>query len=181
MIAVAGLIGLGIPGVYKLHARNGSLPGALFATTLGLVRKPFLSIGAMAALLAVTGCALVPTPFACTTIGYTAVASVDISQPTAGLRLELCAGERCTPGPVEVPVEIGATATPLPTGVFELSGNSRTGWTATFLDAQPQLGYRLTDKLGTVAAEGYIDVEWIRVDGSEQCGGNMRADVVIDL
>lgn len=134
-----------------------------------------------AVLLALAGCAGIPAPFACPAIGYSSVASIRLSEPATGLQLELCSGSDCTPGPVEMPVQIGSTATPLPTGILRLDGNSETGWTATLLDAPTQMGFRLSDGDGTTVREGAVDVEWTRVDGTEQCGGNQEADIVIAL
>lgn len=80
-----------------------------------------------------------------------------------------------------MPVEVGSTATPLSTGIFQLDGNSEEGWTATLLDAPPHLGYRITDITGDTVQEGSVDVEWTRVDGTARCGGNQKADVEITL
>ncbi|KQP67822.1 hypothetical protein ASF40_20030 [Microbacterium sp. Leaf288] len=132
-------------------------------------------------ILALTGCASFPIPFACPAIGYSSAASVQLSAPTAGLSLELCSGEDCLPGPVEEPVKVGSTATPIATGVFGLEGDSVGGWTATLLDSPALMGYRVSDADGAIVQEGIIDVDWARIDGTEQCGGNQHADVIIDL
>lgn len=124
--------------------------------------------------VALAGCAS-PYPFVCTTIGYSRTAHVFLSDPRPGLTIELCDGNDCIPGPVEMPVEIGATAEPVQTGVVALDGDSATGWTAVFLGGQPVLGYRVTDSTGGIVAEGFADVDWERVDGTEQCGGNRQA------
>lgn len=118
--------------------------------------------------------------FACPAIGYSSVASIDLVEPREGLQLELCAGKGCTPGPVEMPVEIGSTANPLATGIYHLDGNSKTGWTATLLNTPTRMGYRVAQADGiTTIAEGYLAVEWTRVDGSAQCGGNHAAELLI--
>lgn len=130
-----------------------------------------------AALVLLTGCA--PPLVACPAILYLATAYVELDDPRPGLTLELCDGAGCTPGPVEAPVEIGATSTPIETGVSALRGSSATGWTATLLAGQPVLGYRLTDAAGTVVAEGEVDADWVRIDGDDRCGGNREARIVI--
>lgn len=124
-----------------------------------------------------TGCG--PIGFACTAIGHSSIARITLADPRPGLSLELCDGGECTPGPVERPVEVGATEQPPQTGVTGLDGDSVSGWTASFLGGQPVLGYRLTDAAGTVVSEGSVDVEWVRIDGTERCGGNTEADVVL--
>ena len=125
-----------------------------------------------------TGCAS-SYPFACTAIGYGSTAYVALGNARPGLAIELCDGDGCIPGPVEMPVEIGATEEPADTGIFSLEGDSVTGWSAALLGGQPVLGYRLTDSTGAIVAEGYVDVDWVRVDGTEQCGGNREARVEI--
>ena len=128
-----------------------------------------------ASLLMLTGC--VPPFFACSAIGYGSVAHIELDEPRPGLQLELCDGEDCTPGPPEQPAEIGATEVPAATGVFALAGNSTDGWSANLLGGQPVLGYRLMDAAGTVIGEGTVDADWVRIDGSERCGGNRTAEI----
>ena len=145
------------------------------------MRRLASSIVAAALILALTGCTSFPIPFACPAIGYSSAASIQLSAPTAGLSLELCSGEDCTPGPVEEPVEVGSTATPLSTGIFGLEGDSIAGWTATLLDSPALMGYRVSDAAGAIVQESILDLDWVRIDGTEQCGGNRHADVVIDV
>lgn len=120
----------------------------------------------------------------CTTIGYTSMAHIQLAEPRPGVRLELCDGEGCAPGPPTEPVAIpspGASAPPAApdTGVASLTGDSATGWAAEFFVGQPVLGFRLTEIGRTEPVEGFVDVDWIRVDGSEECGG--PRDVEIQL
>lgn len=145
------------------------------------MRKLLFSAVTTALLLVLTACAGVLGTFACAAIGYSSVASIRLSEPTAGLRLELCSGSECTPGPVEMPVEVGSTATPLLTGILQLDGNSEAGWTATLLTAPSQMGFRITDGNGATVKGGYVDVDWVRIDGTEECGGNHESDIVIPL
>lgn len=102
-----------------------------------------------------TGC--VPPFVACPAIGYGSVAHIELVEPRAGLELELCEGQNCVPGPVEMPVEVGATESPIPTGVFELAGDSVNGWSASLNSGQPVLSYRLTDEDGIVVSEGITE------------------------
>ena len=126
-------------------------------------------------LVLLTGC--VPPFFACTAIGYSSVAQIELLEPRPGLELALCEGEDCTPGPVEMPIEVGSTESPIPTGVFELTGDSSNGWFAALNSGQPVVGYRLTGEDGSVVTEGSIEADWVRVDGTEQCGGNRVAEI----
>ena len=124
-------------------------------------------------LVVLTGC--VPPFFACTTIGYSS--AIELVEPRPGLQLELCDGEGCTPGPVESPIEMGSTETPISTGGFDLTGDSANGWSADLLGGPPVLGHRLTDGDGAVVAEGFVEADWVRIDGTDQCGGNRLADI----
>lgn len=63
------------------------------------------------------------------------------------------------------------------TGVFTLVGDGVSGWTADFVGGQSVVGYRLIDTVGGVIAEGSIDVDWVRVGGTERCGGPMEAEI----
>lgn len=145
------------------------------------MRSLLAGLGVVAC-LAVTGCA--PPGFACPAIGWVNVAYVTLAQPTAGVTLHLCDGEDCEPGPPEVPQEApttpGATATPtVETGVFEITGDSMTGWVASFSGSQDVVGYRLIAADGVAFAEGSIDVEWVQVGGDERCGGPHEAEIVL--
>lgn len=62
-----------------------------------------------------------------------------------------------------------------------LEGDSVAGWTATLLDSSAAMGYRVSDAAGAIVQEGILHVDWVRIDGTEQCGGNRHADVVIDV
>jgi hypothetical protein len=114
------------------------------------------------ALAALVGCSGVECP----AMAYGSVASIEMSDARPGLSLELCGGEGCIPGDT-------ADSAPM------VAGDSDLGWTAAWtLNSPRQVGYRLTDGPTTVA-EGYVDVTWTRIDGSEQCGGNQEAIVLL--
>lgn len=66
-------------------------------------------------------------------MGYGSTVYVTLEDPRPDLTIELCDGDGCIPGPVELPVEIGATEKPVDTGIFSLEGDSATGWTADLL------------------------------------------------
>lgn len=130
-------------------------------------------------LVLLTGC--VPPFAACPAVGYGSIVRIQLGEPRPGLELGLCEGVGCVPGPVERPVEVGATEPAAPTGVFDLTGDSATGWSASMNSGQPVLGYRLTDDEGIVVADGTTELDWVRIDGTEQCGGNRVAEVRLPL
>lgn len=124
-----------------------------------------------------SGCA--PFGISCPAIGYGSTAYITLDQPRTGVTLEVCDGEGCTPGPAMEPTGVGVTEEPVETGIHQLTGDSSTGWSASMLGGQPVLGYRLVDDTGAVIAEGSVDVEWVRIDGDDRCGGNRAAQVVL--
>ncbi|WP_150951562.1 hypothetical protein [Microbacterium testaceum] len=102
----------------------------------------------------------------CPAIGYSSTLTIETALPSHDLLLSLCAGADCIP-------EEGAE------GPF-LSGDAEAGWTASFFSGDTQvIGYRLTDATGTVLAQGHVEPEWVRVDGTAECGGNTRAALTI--
>ncbi|MFB7890979.1 hypothetical protein ACFC1I_02090 [Microbacterium sp. NPDC056044] len=40
---------------------------------------------------------------------------------------------------------------------------------ATLLDSPALMGYRVSDAAGAIVQEGILDVDWVRIDGTEQC------------
>lgn len=120
----------------------------------------------------------------CPAIGYFSVAHVTLSEPRPGVTLELCDGEECEPGPPLAPAglqEIRTSAPPVndDTGILKLSGNSQEGWSAEFIGGQPVIGYRLSAAFGEVITEGSVEVDWVRIGGTPQCGGPREARVTL--
>lgn len=80
------------------------------------------------------------------------------------------------------PAQIGDTHQPNDTNLQDLSGSSEVGWRVTFiLGGESTMGYRLTDGTGVIVDEGYVNVDWVRIDGSEQCGGTQQATVELPV
>lgn len=124
------------------------------------VAPALLNLGIVATLL--SGCSF----NACTTVGYPADLDIVLSEPTPGLELELCLGADCEPGDDDT---------------LSTTGDSSAGWSASVVNAFDTARYWVTDQAGATVTEGELPVEWIRVGGSEQCGGPMEASLVIDL
>ncbi|MFG6277599.1 hypothetical protein [Microbacterium sp. 5K110] len=125
------------------------------------MRRSVVGLALVGALLPLTGC--VPPMVACPAIGYSSTLFLDLDTPTTGLALELCDGEGCTPSP---------------TSDFEPT-ETATGWVVSPLSAFEVVGYRVTDATGTVVREGSVRPDWKRIDGSERCGGNTEARVIL--
>ena len=129
-----------------------------------------------------TGCTGI-FPVACPAVGYSSSATITLQSPRSGLTLEVCDGEGCEPGPPAEPLRIGGEVEPRDDGDFaELSGSSLDGWSAVFMiGGEPVLGYRLTDEADVIVGEGHMPVDWVRIDGSEQCGGNREARITLPV
>lgn len=129
--------------------------------------------------------ACVPPGFVCTTVGYSTVAQIVLAEPREGVSLELCDGESCEPGQPMMPEEIqpaGTSREPVvDTGIMSIRGDGVTGWSADMLGGHPMLGYRVTDASGVVITEGSVEVEWVRVGGTEQCGGPREARIELPV
>lgn len=121
--------------------------------------------------VALTGCGA--TVEACPAIGYGSTATITLKTPQPGLTLEVCDGESCSPA---------LPSTPGQTSLSDLNGSSAEGWTAHFiLGGKAMMGYRLTDASSSIIDEGYVPVDWVRIDGTEQCGGNQEASVELPV
>lgn len=133
-----------------------------------------LSLGIVAT---ISGCTL--PVFACPAIGYSSIVSVTLEKPQPGLTLTLCDGEGCEP--VGAQLSSGGETEPgsSTSGVMSISGDSENGWEAWMWAGKPVLGYRLSDSAGNEVASGFVDTTWVRVSGSEQCGGNRQAEVTL--
>jgi hypothetical protein len=129
-----------------------------------------------AASLALSAC-VPPVGFACPAIDYGRTVRITLTDPRPDLHLLLCNGEGCMPPATEGPQSAGP-APPRDT-VVTTRGDSVGGWTAEPIGYGPAFGYRLRDAAGVVVAQGEIAVEWVRVGGTERCGGPLEADVVL--
>jgi hypothetical protein len=100
--------------------------------------------------------------------------TITLDDPRPDLFLELCVDACADPDEAGAPSrdEPWAAGSSIPA-----SGDSLAGWTASPFMGTEALGYRLQDAAGAVTAEGTVEIEWVRVGGSEQCGGPLEADV----
>lgn len=77
------------------------------------------------------------------------------------------------------PVRTTPTSVAADTGVLRITGDSTSGWSATFTGGQPVIGFRITDGAERVIREGYVDADWVRVGGTERCGGPREAGITL--
>ncbi|SDH50623.1 hypothetical protein SAMN04489720_1457 [Agrococcus jejuensis] len=136
-----------------------------------------LGLVATTALAATVTAACAPLPVACPAVGYFSTLSVTLAEPRDDVALELCLSAGCAPAPLDELASDEAIAD----GLFgEASGDGLEGWTISIMSGGTDaVGYRLLDVAGTVLAEGEVEPEWVRVGGSEQCGGPTEAEIVL--
>lgn len=134
------------------------------------------ALAAATTLVASATAACLPLPVACTTIGYSSTLTVTLAEPRPDATLELCLAEGCTPAPLE---ELSSDEAFAEGRFGEASGDGRSGWTVVLGGGGDAVGYRLLDADGAVLAEGEVEPDWVRVGGSEQCGGPAEAEVVL--
>lgn len=121
----------------------------------------------------------------CPAVGYFNTAHLMLSEPRPGLNLELRAEYTTEPEPTNAPMEYFTTGDPSleamnETGVDDLTGNSVSGWTAvTNTSAPPTFGYRITDASRATVAEGSVEVAWVQIGGTTECGGPKEADITL--
>lgn len=121
----------------------------------------------------------------CSAVGYFNTAHLTLSEPRPGLNLELRAEYGAEPSPADAPVEYLTTGDQSleavnETGVEDLTGNSVSGWTAVVsVSAPPIFGYRVTDASRTTVAEGSVEVDWVQLGGTTECGGPKEADITL--
>ncbi|GAA4046572.1 hypothetical protein [Agromyces indicus] len=120
----------------------------------------------------------------CPAVAYSNTARLTLSEPRSGLLLELSREDSSEPDSTKTPVEFRRTGDqPLQvveeTGVDDLTGDSATGWTAQLVGAYPTLLYRIIDDSRTMVAEGSVEVDWVQVGGTPECGGPMEADITL--
>jgi len=118
----------------------------------------------------------------CPAIGYGNVARVSLAEPRGGLNLELCSDAPCELEPAPSPMSSPSPEEDIDSilSVPAISGSSEGGWDVSFtMYAPASFGYVLRDSADAVVGSGEVAVEWTRVDGSEECGGNGEAIVVI--
>lgn len=160
------------------------------------MRMRRLGFVAATALAASATVACMPLPVVCTTVGYASVLTVTPAEPRPDISLELCVTEGCTPrafdeAPSDQPIEVceteecitGAPEEPAASaddGIWQIeSGDGRDGWTVSIFSGGTVVAYRLLDADGALLAEGEVEPDWVRVGGSEQCGGPAEAEVVL--
>lgn len=159
--------------------------------------KLVVPVAAFVLLLASSGCSSPPVPRECPAIGYSTVIPVQISGSRAGLvaAVQVCSEEQdCSKGvPFGPPLEpsappappapsADATSAPSDDGSARLFSHFMTSridqqnWQIeTDMVAPTAVTAQALDVHGVVLVRDEASLEWTRISGSEQCGGDSRS------
>ena len=135
------------------------------------------AIGAVAGLvtaLALSGCGPV---VACPAIGYLATLTVRVEGDLGRIgEVRLCIEEACTPGadPSSLPV-------PLSTVSLQAHDPGSAEWRFTMMPSSSGFTVRVLDTAGSTLVDTAADADWVRVGGTEQCGGPTEATVTVRI
>jgi hypothetical protein len=156
---------------------------------------------ALALVMAVSGCSLTAGGLACTAIGHSTVIPIEITGPqmSSVAAVQLCSDDNdCSsgtpfeapkplrtvqPSPPELPGIPASTASNnAPSGpfsYFRTSYLSHGHWEIQTDMVQPSaVTARALDLDGVVLAEVEASLEWTRISGTEECGGNQRSTTI---
>ncbi|WP_459980068.1 hypothetical protein [Isoptericola variabilis] len=107
-----------------------------------------------------------PPPQACPAIGYSSVLTVTLEGDTSDVAvLQVRDGEQWQP-PYPPDAEVPAIPTTHDGGT----------WTFTLFSPPNQIALRALDDDGDVLARTEVDVGWVRVGGTPECGGPTEAE-----
>ncbi|MGH3588128.1 MAG: hypothetical protein ACRDQ0_17625 [Pseudonocardia sp.] len=128
-----------------------------------------VGIVVVAVAAAIVGPRLSPPGQACPAIGYSSVLEVTLTGDTSAVaHLQVRDGDRWQP---PFPSGPDATAPAIP--------SSRDGdtWAFTLFYPPNPIALRAVDEGGDVIARTEVDVDWVRVGGTAECGGPMEGHV----
>ena len=133
----------------------------------------FTAVLLAGATVGLTGCT--PLPSACPAVGWSNALTVELEGDTSGVsEVQLCTDDGCAPAE-----NIDPTG---PLGQISVAGRTGDTWSfstgMTNLDA---LTVRTIAADGAVISETEVTPEWVRVGGSEQCGGPGEATVTVQI
>lgn len=156
-------------------------------------------LGASVLLTAVIGCSMQVVPTACPAIGHSTVIPIEVIGTRAGAvaAVQICSDDGCSSGvpvqPPQEPVEQqppkppGSLGTPVthqpePVSLFSSSRASRVSeesWEIETDMVQPaEVTVQALDSFGEVLVRTEAALEWTRISGSEECGGDARSSTV---
>ena len=158
------------------------------------------ALAASVVLTAVVGCSTQVVPTACPAIGYSTVVSVEVSGPRtdAVAAVQICSDDDgCSNGaPLQAPsdpLESPSLKPPSPLVTPETHQSEPVSLFSSFFTfriseksweigtgmVQPTVAIvQALDSSGEVLARTEAALEWTRIGGSEQCGGNTRSTTV---
>lgn len=130
---------------------------------------------ALAAILAVStasGCAG-PLPDACPAIGWFHTLSVELTGDVGAVAVvRLCVEDACAPGP---------EADGFPGAVQRAVSPDDDTWTFQVSELPAEFSVRVLGEDGDVLADVPAAPDWVRVGGTERCGGPHEATMIVEV
>jgi plasmid stability protein len=132
-------------------------------------RAGLVAVAGLVAAMWLTGCA----PSACPAIGWSNTLTVQLDGDASAVdQVQLCTDDGCAPAEEFDPSG--------PLGQVTVEGSDGDSWTFSLGMTRPeQLTVRALAADGTVLSDTQVSPEWVRVGGSEQCGGPGKATVAV--
>ena len=132
-------------------------------------RAGIVAVAGLVTVIGLTGC----VPFACPAIGWSNTLTVQLDGDTTAVdQVQLCTEEGCAPASDADPSGSLGWIT-----VEDTDGES---WTFSLgMSRLEQVTVRTLAADGTVLSDTDVTPEWVRVGGSEQCGGPGEATVTV--
>lgn len=135
----------------------------------GRRRAGLVAVAGLVTAMGLTGC----VPFACPAIGWSNTFTVQLDGDTLAVdQVQLCTDDGCAPAE-----DVDPTG---PLGFVSVEDQDGDSWTFSVgMNRLEQVTVRTLAGDGTVFSDTEVTPEWMRVGGSEQCGGPGEATVTV--
>lgn len=135
----------------------------------GRRRAGIVTVSGLVTLMGLTGC----VPFACSAIGWSNTLAVQLDGDTSAVdQVQLCTDAGCAPAE-----DVDMTG---PLGFVSVEDQAGDSWTFSVgMMRLERFTVRTLAGDGTVLSDTEVTPEWVRVGGSEQCGGPGEATVTV--
>ncbi len=136
------------------------------------MRRAAVAAAALVSATALSGCI---TPFACTAVGWIDTLTVQLDgDPAAVAQVQLCTDDGCAPS---APMDLTG-----PLGMISMTGHDGDTWTfSTGMSDLSLVTVRALAADGSVISDTEVEPEWVRVGGSERCGGPHEGTATVTI